>query len=157
MSTFAGEQLTDPLLARFSIERAAGYADRAIVICTVDEHGWPHPAMISTLEAVARDARNIRLAVHVGSRTARNLTANGRLTMVVADQELVAYIKGDVLRLAPSLTSVPDLAPFNMRVDSVLVDNPAAHEQARITSGIAVERRIDLERARTVLNELLTM
>ncbi len=64
-------------------------ADRAVVICSVDEHGWPHPAMLSSLEIVAVDGRNMRLAIHSRSRTARNLLANGRLTVIVADEEAV--------------------------------------------------------------------
>ena len=156
MSKFVADHLTNGLVSRLSIDRAIEYADRAIVICTVDEHGWPHPAMLSSLELVARDARNIRLSPHVASRTARNLKANGRLTLILANATGVHYIKGDVLLLAPSMTAAPELAKFNMRVDSVLEDNPADFEDARIISGIAVTRAgIDVGRARSILTELL--
>ena len=38
--------------------------------------------MVSGLELVARDARNVRLALHARSRTVRNVHANGRLTVI---------------------------------------------------------------------------
>jgi hypothetical protein len=50
----------------------------------------------------------------------------------------------------------PHLAKFNLRVDSVLADNPQAYEDARIVTGITVERRgVDEVAARAILEELL--
>lgn len=155
MSRFVADQLPGPLLSRLSLDAAIGEAAHAIVMCTVDEHGWPHPAMLSSLEVVARDARNIRLATYVTSRSTRNLKANGKLTLVFADQRDVYYIKGDVILLAASLRTSPESAKFNLRVDSVLQDNPGAAEHAKIISGIQVARDFDAERATTVLRELL--
>ena len=157
MSRFVADSLTDPLLTRLSRARALEHADRAIVVCTIDEHGWPHPAMLSTLEVVARDARNVRLAMHGRSRSARNMQANGKLTLILADAEGVYYVKGDVLLTAPTCASAPDLAKFNLRVDSVLQDDPAEYENARVTSGIQVVRAaIDRARAESLLDELLS-
>ena len=155
MSRFVADHLTDTVMQRLSGESALQNANRAILICSVDEHGWPHPAMLSSLELVARDARNIRLAPHRQSRTARNLQSNGRLTVVVADEGGVFYIKGDVILAAASMAADPDLAAFNMRVDSVLEDRAQEYEAARVISGIAVERgEWDRERAAAVLGEL---
>jgi Pyridoxamine 5'-phosphate oxidase len=155
MSTFIADRLPDVLIARLSIDRALDHADRAIVICSVDEHGWPHPAMLSSLELVARDARNIRLAPHSASRTARNLIANGRLTIILADEHGTFYIKGDVLLVSSAMHAAPEQAVFNLRVESVLQDNPQDYEEARLTSGIRITRTgPDDERARTVLREL---
>jgi len=94
MSRFVGDRLTDALLSRLGRDRAIEHGNHGIVICTVDEHGWPHPAMVSSLELVARDARTIRLALHTASRSVRNLRANGRLTLVLAEDASVHYIKG---------------------------------------------------------------
>jgi hypothetical protein len=140
VSTFVGESLPELLLARLGPDRAIEHADRAIVLCSVDEQGWPHPAMVTSLELVARDARNIRLVVHSASRTARNLRANGRLTVIVADEDGVHYLKGDVLPLAVR-ADAPEEARFNLRVDSVLQDAATAHEYAHLVSGIRVTRR----------------
>jgi hypothetical protein len=156
MSRFTADHLPPALVDRLSRERAIDQADRAIVVCTVDEHGWPHPAMLTTLEVVARDARNVRLALHAASRSARNLQANGRLTLVLADEHGVFYVKGDVLLTAPALARAPHLSKFNLRVDSVLVDDPAAYEDARLTSGITVARgALDRVAALALLDELL--
>jgi hypothetical protein len=156
MSTFIADHLPDQLLAYLSPPTATGDASVAIVICTVDEHGWPHPAMLSRLEVVARDARNVRLATHVASRTTRNLKANGKLSLVLADADAVHYVKGDALLLEPAMRVAPHLAKFNLRVDSVLADNPQDYEDARIVTGITVERHgVDAPAARSILDELL--
>ena len=155
MSKFAGEQLDDSLLSRLSLDRAIERADRAIVICTIDEHGWPHPAMVSSLELVARDARNIRLALHARSRSVRNVTTNGRLTLIVVDDGSAHYVKGDARVVAPALSARPDHSKINLRVDSVLEDVAADYEHARITSGLQIERAaIDAAAARALLEEL---
>ena len=155
MSRFVADQLPTALQAALSLDRAAN-ANRASVICTIDEHGWPHPAMLSTSEVVALDARNIRRATHVSSRTTRNLKANGRLTLILIDVGTAYYVKGDVLLLSASMKSAPALAMFNLRVDSVLVDDPQAYEEARITSGITIERdRVDETAVAAVLEELV--
>ena len=156
MSTFIADHLPDQLLAHLSPATAIENVSVAIVICTVDELGWPHPAMLSRLEVIARDARNVRLATHVASRTTRNLKANGKLSLVLAEAGAVHYVKGDVLLLEPSMRVAPHLAKFNLRVDSVLADNPQAYEDARIVTGITVERRgVDEVAARAILEELL--
>jgi hypothetical protein len=156
MSRFIGEGLPDSLVAALGVDQAIARADRAIVICTIDEHGWAHPAMVSSLELVARDARNVRLAMHAGSRTTRNLRANGRLTLIVVDAGCVYYIKGDVLERTPSLAASPAHAGFNMRVDSVLADGPRDDEAATLIGDLRVSRPApDPDRALAVVRELL--
>jgi hypothetical protein len=156
MSRFAGEQLTDGLLSRLGVDHAIESGDRAIVICTIDEHGWAHPAMVSGFELVAKDAQNVRLALHARSRTVRNVQANGRLTIILADEQSVHYVKGDALVIAPALTARAEFSKINLRVDSVLEDAAADYEQARISCGIRIERAaIDVTTARAWLQELL--
>jgi len=155
MSKFIADHLPEALRAKLSRDHALENADRAIVICTVDDTGWPHPAMLSSYEVVAIDNRNVRLAAHVSSRTTRNLKANGRITLILVDVGTAHYVKGDVLLLSASMTSAPSLAKFNVRVDSVLADDPQAYENARITSGIIVERAaIDSAAVDAILGEL---
>jgi hypothetical protein len=156
VSRFVADSLPAALLDRLTIDAAAANANIAIVLLTVDEHGWPHPAMLTTLEIVARDARNVRVVLHGRSRSARNLEANGKLTMVIADERGVFYVKGDALLTIASLGSAPEFAVFNLRVDSVLQDDPAAYENARVTSGITVARQdVDSASVRARLDELL--
>jgi hypothetical protein len=156
MSWFVADQLTGPLLERLSIDRALSFANRAIVICTIDEHGWPHPAMLTSLEIVARDARNVRVATDVSSRTTRNLKTSRKLSLILADEDAVYYLKGDVLLVAASMQTAPRQAKFNLRVDSVLQDFAQEYEDARILSGIRIERaQLDESQARATLEELL--
>jgi hypothetical protein len=156
MSRFVADQLPDVLLDRLRIDRAIENADRAIVICTVDEHGWPHPAMVSSLELAARDARNVRLALGTRSRSLRNVRENGRLTVIIADERAVYYIKGDALVVSPALAARPAFAGINLRVDSVLEDIAADYEHASLTSGIRIERdAVDPSAARQLLDELV--
>lgn len=155
MSRLIGHHLTPALLDTLSAHRAIERAEVAIVICSVDEQGRPHPAMLSSLEIVARDARSIRMAVHASSRTARNLAANRHLTMILADEAGVFYVKGDAALTAASMTSAPAMSMFTLQVDRVLEDSPADHERAQIVSGIRITREApDADRAQAMLHEL---
>jgi hypothetical protein len=150
MSRFVADHLTAPVLTALSRE------DHAIVMCTIDEHGWPHPAMLSAFEVAARDASNVRLALHVSSHSTRNLKANGKLSIVLAHEEGVYYVKGDVLMRAASMRNAPYNAAFNLRVDSVLEDNASDYERARLISGIRIERAdFDVAAARVIRDELM--
>ena len=136
MSRFVGDGLPDSLVAALGVDQAIARADRAIVICTIDEHGWGHPAMVSSLELVARDARNVRFALHAGSRSTRNLRANGRLTLIVVDAGSLYYIKGDVLERTPSLATAPALAGFNLRVARQM---PVGNDHLRLVHELLVD------------------
>ena len=97
--------------------------------------------MASSLELVARDRANVRIALGTRSRTVRNVQANGRLTLIVVDERLGALHQGRRPRSSPPPSPRrPDHAKFNLRVDSVLEDIAADYEHARITSGIRIER-----------------
>jgi hypothetical protein len=155
MSRLIGHHLSEPLVEMLSAQRAVERADRAIVICSVDEQGRPHPAMLSSLEIIARDARHVRLAVHAASRTARNLTANKHLTLILADETGVHYVKGDAVLTTASMLAAPAMSAFTLHVDRVHEDTPADYEQATIVSGIRVTRgALDAERAQAILREL---
>lgn len=155
MSRLIGHHLTETLLQTLSADRALERADHAIVICSVDEQGRPHPAMLSSLEIVARDARSIRLAVHASSRTARNLTANAHLTLILADETGVYYVKGNATLTSASMRAAPALSMFTLHVDRVLEDRPGDYEQSTIVSGVRITRgTLDRIRAEAILREL---
>ncbi len=112
--------------------------------------------MLSTLEVVAKDARNLRIGTHVSSRSTRNLKANGILSMILVNDGAVYYIKGDALLLDAAISVAPQMARFNVRVDSVLQDSPAEYEDAVIVSGIQVRREnLHEPAAREILEELV--
>ena len=158
MSRVIGADLPAVLLQRLSIEHAFDCSDEAIVICTIDDDGQAHPAMLSSLEVVARDAHTIALTTHAASRTTRHLKTNGKLTLIIVNNSGAFYVKGDAILIVDTMAAAPDQVAFNMRVSTVLEDNPAAYENARITTGVCVTRgSFDASRSRAILDELTTV
>ena len=54
---------------------------QALRLSTVDEHGWPHAALLSAGDTLALPPSRIRLMVFVESTTTANLMRDERLTM----------------------------------------------------------------------------
>jgi hypothetical protein len=152
------ERLTDDLYQRLSGNSADALSRQAILVCTVDEDGWPHPAMLSYFEVAATDPANLQLAVYNDSRTCANMRARGAATLIVVDEGLVCYIRGRVSQVAPSMSTAPYNAVINLRIDEVVFDEPPPDLEpgAFVTSGITYRPRTGeaLERARAVLEEL---
>ena len=153
------ERLPDDLYQRLSGENAEALARLAILVCTVDEDAWPHPAMLSYFEVAAIDPDNLQLAVYNDSRTCANMRARGTATLIVVDVELVCYIRGRVAQVAPSMSTAPFNALMNLRVDQVVFDEPPPDLEpgVRVTSGITYSARTPatLARAQAILAELL--
>jgi hypothetical protein len=138
MTRLVGSELTEDLVQRFSAEALERYARNVVLIITEGEDGWPHPAMLSHFEIVARDTRNLRLATYTDSRTTGNMRRTGQLTIVVVDEGLAYYLKGSVEELRPQMKSAPHNALFNFQVDQVLADDADVERegQVAITSGM---------------------
>ena len=79
--------LTDDLFRRLSGAEVDAFAALALLVCTVDAEGWPHPAMLSYFEVAAVDRDNVRLAVYKDSRTCANMRERGKATLIVVDAE----------------------------------------------------------------------
>lgn len=132
MAKLVGGELPDELF-RWLNDLDAN-AEKIIMACTVDEGGWPHPAMLSCLEVVAKDLNNIRLSPYKQSSTTSNMRRNGKLTMMVIDERVAYYIKGTVVELQRHMRSSPHLSKLSMSVEQVLTDQ--ADEQ--LESGVFV-------------------
>lgn len=159
MSTLLGTELPDALFRKLAGEALEAVADQVILILTVDDRGWPHPAMLSYFEVVAVDRRTLRLATYTDSRTTGNMRRNGRVTLVLVDEGAGYYVKGTARELAPRMTAAPENAKLDVRVEAVLVDrpDPRFEPDAVIASGIVYcdpNRAAQLERAKRVLAEL---
>src|SRR5437867_210173 len=102
MATLVGTTLPEDLFVKLNGREREGSAHKAILICTVDSQGWPHPAMLSYFEVIAPDRQNIRLATYAGSTTTRNMRGNGKITMSIIDEHMAYYIKGEVRELKPA-------------------------------------------------------
>lgn len=159
MSTLVGDALPDDVFEALSGRHLAVVADRVVVVSTVDERGFPHPALLSYFEVVALDRRTIRLATYAESRTTRNARRDGKLTLVLVDAEFVYYIKGSARVLAEEMRATPSNAKLECQVLEVLRDapDPVREPGAHIASGIRYvnpQRAAELERAERVIAEL---
>jgi hypothetical protein len=159
MSRRVGDALPDDLFERLNGRDLLAVADRAIVVCSVDDRGFPHPALLSYFEVVALDRRTIRLAIYSDSRTTLNARREGRLTLVLVDAGVAFYVKGTVQELSHSMRATSHNAKLNFQVTEVLADepNPEFEPGAYISGGITYvnpHRTAELERAQRVLAEL---
>ncbi|MBI4213805.1 MAG: pyridoxamine 5'-phosphate oxidase family protein [Chloroflexi bacterium] len=137
MSTRVGSELPTPLLEFFDGAHFEDHRDTAFTLVTVDERGWPYVAMLSLLEAIAPDRRNIRLGLYNNSATSANLRRDGRTTLIVVDEGMVYYVQGTAEELSGDLPGFEGITKVNMRIESVYEDRARDEEgNARVTSGI---------------------
>jgi len=150
----AGRELTDDLLRRLGGQFIDAYKDNVILIHTVDENGWAHPAILSYYEVAAKDRSNIRLATYRTSRTTQNIRRSGKVTLSIFDERVVYYIKGSA-EVAGDMRSASHNARINVAVEEVLIDqaDPVLEPGAYITGGITFTN--PNPPAITVLKELL--
>jgi hypothetical protein len=159
MSRLLGAELPDDLFRWLSGGLEAN-AEKIILVCTVDENGLPHPAMLSVLEVIAKDPRTIRLAPYKDSGTTNNMRRNGKLTIMILDERLAYYIKGSVEELQREMRCSHDISKLNMKVEAVIADQANEQIEAGVyVAGAAIYKDPNLAtrilNAREVLRELL--
>ena len=137
MSQIVGKQLTEELFHRLKGDSMASKTDKAIVIVTVDEAGWPHPAMLSYYEVVAKDRSTIDLAIGKSSVTAKNLRRAGKIALLITDSDVNYYVKGTAREIRASMEDAPVMSLFRVAVEHLLED---LDPDAVITSGVTFER-----------------
>ena len=137
MPKSAGRELTDDLFRRLCGKFVDENASKVVLIHTVDENGWPHPAILSYFEVAATDRHNIRLATYKTSRTTQNIRRTGRVTLSIFDERVVYYIKGTA-EIAGDMRSATHNARINVAIEEVLIDqaDPVLEPGAYITAGI---------------------
>ncbi|HKC65339.1 MAG TPA: pyridoxamine 5'-phosphate oxidase family protein [Pyrinomonadaceae bacterium] len=160
MTKFVGNELPYDLYERLQGDNLEAYADKVILISTVDGKGWPHPAMLSYFEVVALDRRNLRLATYKASGTTDNMRSNGLATISIIDERMAYYIKGSVTELKREMASTPHNAKLNMHIEQVLKDeaNEEYEAGAYVSGGVTYRnpnRAAEMLKAREVLAELL--
>ncbi len=158
MARLRTNALTDDLFRRLSGADIESFAALAIVVCTVDAEGWPHPAMLSYFEVAAVDRQNVRLAIYNDSRTCANMRERAKTTLIIVDENLVCYVRGAVGEVVPAMAAAPFNAMLNLHVDEVTFDEPPPDLEpgAFVTGGITYRARTGaaLAQARAVLAEL---
>jgi hypothetical protein len=137
MSQVLGTRLTEELFHRLKGDSMASKTDKAIVVVTVDESGWAHPAMLSYFEVVAKDRGTIDLAIGKTSTTAKNLRRTGKLTLLITDTDMNYYVKGNARELRESMEDVPFMSLFRVAVEHLLED---LEPDSVITSGVTFQR-----------------
>ncbi len=58
----------------------------AIRVTTVDEDGWPHAAMLSVGEILAKDRRHLNIAIWANSKTTKNIERTGRISLAMVHE-----------------------------------------------------------------------
>ncbi len=137
MSKLLGNVINEDLLGRLSGKDIGSKEGKAIIIVTVDEQGWCHPAVLSYYEIVAKSEKQIDIAVGKTSTTGRNLRRAGKITFLVTDAGINYYIKGSARETRESLGAVPFMSLFRVVVDQLLEDQEPG---SPITSGLTFIR-----------------
>lgn len=137
MSQLLGKELTEELFARLKGDHVGSKKGKAIVIVTVDERGWAHPAMLSYYEVVAKSRSRIDLAVGQTSTTAKNLRRAGKITFLITDAGINYYIKGEAREVRGSMDAAPFMSLFCAQVEQLSEDQ---EPDALITSGVTFQR-----------------
>jgi len=144
MSRLLGNELTKALLERLNGQDVGAYEGKIIPIFTLDESGWPHPALLSYYEVVAKNSTTIDIALWKNSSTARNLRQTNKITFLITDKGVNYYLKGKVKELQAEIPGIPLQSRFRVTTEQLLEDQ---EPNAEITSGLTYSRR--QERAAT--------
>jgi hypothetical protein len=137
MSQILGNELTDALLKRLSGSVIASHEGKIIPIITLDEEGWPHPALLSYYEIVAKNLSTLEMAIWKDSTSANNLRRTEKIGLMIADNGVNFYIKGAVRELEREMTGAPQVSRFQISVKQLLEDQ---EPNAQITSGMTYAR-----------------
>lgn len=137
MSRLVGNHLTEALTSRLSGADVEIHEGKIIPIFTLDEGGWPHPALLSYYEVKAKDASTLDLALWKDSSTANNLRRIGMLTLMITDEGVNYYLKGRVQQLEAEMTGAPQVSRFRMTIEQLLEDQ---EPNVVITTGLTYRR-----------------
>ena len=154
MSRLLGKELTEALFDRLNGQDVKAHEGKIIPIFTIDESGWPHPALLSYYEVIARDSTTIDIALWKNSSTARNLRQKDKVTFLITDKDVNYYLKGSVKELQREIPGVPLQSRFRVTTEELLEDQ---EPNAEITSGLTYRRhteRANTDHAVEVFNRL---
>jgi hypothetical protein len=142
MSQLLGKELTEMLLKRLNGQDVEAYEGKIIPIFTLDELGWPHPALLSYYEVVAKNSTTLDIALWKNSSTARNLRQTNKITFLITDKGVNYYLKGSVKELQTEMPGIPLQSRFRITAEQLLEDQ---EPNAEITSGLTYKRQTKRE------------
>jgi hypothetical protein len=137
MSRLVGKELTEELLQRLSGHDVSRQEGKIIPIFTLDQAGWPHPALLSYYEVVAKNLSTLDIALWKNSSTANNLRRESKVTVMIADKGINYYLKGKVRELETEMSGAPQVSRFRITTEDLLEDQ---EPNAEITSGLTYSR-----------------
>jgi hypothetical protein len=137
MSQLLGKKLTPALFERLGGPHIEAHEGKIIPIFTLDQEGWPHPALLSYYEIVAKDPMTLDTAVWKNSSTAVNLRRAGKVTLMISDHRVNYYLKGRVEELEYEMTGAAPVSRFRITLEQVIEDQEA---NAEITTGLTYKR-----------------
>jgi hypothetical protein len=137
MSRLIGKELTKLLLDRLDGQNVTPHESKIIPIFTLDGLGWPHPALLSYYEVVAKNSSTVDLALWKDSSTANNLRRLGKVTLMITDKGINYYLKGSVKELEAEMAGAPQVSRFRIATEQLLEDQ---EPNAEITSGLTYSR-----------------
>jgi hypothetical protein len=137
MSRLVGNRLTEALMKRLSGAEVDVHEGKIIPVFTLDEGGWPHPALLSYYEVRAKDTSTLELALWKDSSTANNLRRTGVLTLMITDESVNYYLKGNVQQVEAEMAGAPQVSRFRMTIEQLLEDQ---EPNAVITTGMTYRR-----------------
>src|SRR5499433_368583 len=154
MSQKLGKELTEALLKRLNGHSVGSHEGKIIPVFTLDETGWPHPALLSYYEVVAKDPSALEIGIWKDSSTANNLRRAGKMTLMITDKGVNYYIKGSAVEAQAEMTGLPQVSRLRITTEELLEDQEA---NAEITSGLTytrVKQRESTDIAAMVLQRL---
>ena len=137
MSQLLGKELTPAFLKRLGGAEIEAHEGKIIPIFTLDDAGWPHPALLSYYEIVAKDRTTLDTAVWKDSSTAIHLRRAGKVTLMISDHRVNYYLKGSVKELEYEMTGAAQVSRFCITIEQVIEDQEA---NAEITTGLTYKR-----------------
>ena len=137
MSQLLGNELPAPLQQRLNGAEIASHEGMIIPIFTIDESGWPHPALLSYYEIVAQNSSTLDMALWKDSSTAKNLRRAGKVTLMISDQGVNYYLKGSVRELFYEMPGAAPVSRFRVTLEQVIEDQ---EPNAEITTGLTYRR-----------------
>ena len=137
MSQLLGKELPPALFERLAGANIEAHEGKIIPVCTIDEAGWAHPALLSYYEIVAKDGATLDTAVWKDSSTAKNLRRAGKITLLISDHQVNYYLKGTVREVEYQMTGAAPVSRFRISLDEVIEDQ---EPNAEITTGLTYKR-----------------
>lgn len=129
MSRMLGTQLPQDIVTRLDGMDLAAKVGPSIFLLSSDDGGYPHVALLSYGEVLARSPGEVRVLIWAVGSAARNLAARHVACIGLVEPGLVIYIKGNARPLGPApLPGAIALVGFALDVTRVLADEEAGTE-----------------------------